>query len=53
MGEIMKDASISVAMARRTAGDFSMTVVNNVYKNSNDNKPADYRIVARRENVAG
>lgn len=46
----MKDASISVAMARRTAGDFSVTVINNVYKNASDNRPADYRVANRTEN---
>lgn len=47
----MKDACISVAMARRTAGDYSVTVINNVYKNVG--RPAEYRVVVKTENVAG
>uniref|UniRef100_A0A914END1 V-type ATP synthase subunit D n=1 Tax=Acrobeloides nanus TaxID=290746 RepID=A0A914END1_9BILA len=53
LGDMMKDACISVAMARRTAGDYSVTVINNVYKNASENRPAEYRVVTKWENVVG
>ncbi|KAK5604494.1 V-type proton ATPase subunit D [Crenichthys baileyi] len=46
MGEVMREAAFSLAEAKFTAGDFSMTVIQNVNK-------AQVKVRAKKDNVAG
>uniref|UniRef100_A0A674MAY8 V-type proton ATPase subunit D n=1 Tax=Takifugu rubripes TaxID=31033 RepID=A0A674MAY8_TAKRU len=46
MGEVMREAAFSLAEAKFTAGDFSITVIQNVNK-------AQVKVRAKKDNVAG